>query len=722
MIVTHDIPKAYLYGTHYFRPPNPPRSEHLFHLRQIKEVLKFDLVRVRMQWNAIQRLPDRCDWAEYDQIMEICGDLKLRVMLETNLESAPYWLERAHPESRYVSASGVAMELGPYDSTQFGGYPGLCFHHDSIRAAAGKFLQELVDRFRSCEALLGYDCWNEPHLEPAWVCNYWANMGERLFCYCQASRLAFRKWLAGKYGSIGTLNERWGRAYGEWDDINPPNRHGTYADWLDWTRFWREQLGEHMQWRYDQIRSKDADHFIMSHSGAVPPFLPRPNAFIDNPRFAQAVDLWGTSFAPKYHNWDLATCAGTLDATRSAAGGKRYWISEMSGGSTYLRGFAKTPPPAPKDIRAWNWLAAVYGAKATIHWCYLEESTGPEATNFGLIRANGQVTERALAAAEMARTLKRYQHIVDSHRPDEAVGILYHPDHSTQLFAMEGADDLCTQSHIGYYRSVWDCDLFARYVTGESEQEIEGLRVLVLPMCLTLSDEAADRIAGFVRNGGVLIAEARTGLFDERGYNRSQLPAGRLAEVVGAVEQEAIYSDPDNRPRLNNPEQLPWPDPIYGGPPIAFNDPVEVSFRAHGYLVPLTPTTGDAVGVSGRQCLAVKNRYGRGTAYYIGTYMGLALAKNDVGAKRLLASLLGQHCTARVKGDALRPRLIEAGGEAILTVFNDHRTTAVREKISIPKEYRSIIDIHGNEPCHGGSDGLPVAVEPEGVRAFHLLP
>ena len=51
------------------------------------------------------------------------------------------------------------------------------------------------------------------------------------------SRREFRRWLKDKYGDIDVVNRTWGRAYGEWDDINPPNRHGTYSDWLDWGRF-----------------------------------------------------------------------------------------------------------------------------------------------------------------------------------------------------------------------------------------------------------------------------------------------------------------------------------------------------------------------------------------------------------------------------------------------------------------------------------------------------
>ena len=100
-------------------------------------------------------------------------------------------------------------------------------------------------------------------------------------------------------------------------------------------------------------------------------------------------------------------------------------------------------------------------------------------------------------------------------------------------------------------------------------------------LCDDRTGEWTARVAAVSKRDVVLVAEARTGLFDERGYNRPNLPAGRLAEVVGAIELEAPCSDPDNRPPLNNPTGEGWPDPIYNGPPIEITDPLAATLRAH---------------------------------------------------------------------------------------------------------------------------------------------
>ena len=125
--------------------------------------------------------PGEFDFEEQQEIFDICEKLGLKVFIQTRLESSPYWLEKKYPEARYVSANGHAVELGPNGNTQCGGYPGLCFHNDAIKQEAENFLRALATAFKDRKCLIGYDCWNEPHLEPAWIDNTWIDMGDRVF-------------------------------------------------------------------------------------------------------------------------------------------------------------------------------------------------------------------------------------------------------------------------------------------------------------------------------------------------------------------------------------------------------------------------------------------------------------------------------------------------------------------------------------------------------------
>ncbi len=721
-------PGDFVYGTQYWRPPNPPRDQHRYHLEKIKRELGFNLVKLHLQWHWHHREPERFMFDEIHEIFDICESLDLSVMLKLSLECAPYWLEHEHPETRYVNANGRAIELGAQDAAPTGGHPGLCFHHEVVRREAERYLRRVATEFSDRDSLYLYDCWNEPHLEPCWCSSMWSNMGDRVFCYCDGSRQAFRQWLQSKYGDIDTFNDRWGRPYSCFEHVQPPILHGNYADWLDWMRFWFDQLYENMRWRVAMIKAEDAKHPVVSHSGAVPPVLPRANACIHNWRFAEPVDMWGTSFAPQAFSWDLATCAQVLELTRSAARGKPFWVSEMAGGAANIRGFRKSRMPRPKDYHLWNWLAAATGSQGTVHWCYLAERTGHEAGGFGMIRLDGEHTARSRAIAEVAACLRRHQDILTSATVPSQVAVLYDPDVSSLLFAMELDDELYGESHLGYYHTLWKNDLAARYVTFDTLDDIRE-NVLLVPMALTMSDEVAGRLADFVAGGGVLVAEARTGMFDDRGWMRARVPAGQLAEAAGLTEGEMICSDPANRivvpgadstVKASGPVDLPEMDPIHLGPPIRFSEPANVEVPAHGFLVPLELHGAEPIGVYQETAFAARRAYGQGTVYYIGTYLGLALARGVAEAHRLLQAILRQHTVPVVRGDRLRPRLIRGGPGDLLVVFNDHPSQEAEEEVVLPE------DAVGAENAVTGqamptSDGrIRLSVPPEDAAVLRL--
>ena len=169
--------KIFYYGAQYFRPPNPPREQHRFHLEKIKRELGFNIVKVWCLWNVCQRSTSSFDFSEQEEIMSICDELELNVIIQTVLEDAPYWLEKAHPECRYVNAKGIAAELSSNDNHPSGGHPGLCLDNPVIVKKAKEFLKAITQSVKRRPSLLGYDCWNDPHIEPVWNTLYWADHG-----------------------------------------------------------------------------------------------------------------------------------------------------------------------------------------------------------------------------------------------------------------------------------------------------------------------------------------------------------------------------------------------------------------------------------------------------------------------------------------------------------------------------------------------------------------
>jgi hypothetical protein len=197
-------------------------------LRTIAQEYKFNIIRIYSSWVYHNPEPDRFDFEELDEVMGYCDEFGLRVLMGVITEDAPYWLEAAHPEARYVNAKDQAQKLDGSGNNVSGGWPGLCLDWAPVREAAGKFIREMAEVVAAHRSMYAYDCWNEPHIEPAWGHHFSETTDELLFCYCSQTTVAFQTWLERRYGTLDRLNEAWVRRYPSWKVIRPGRQfHGA---------------------------------------------------------------------------------------------------------------------------------------------------------------------------------------------------------------------------------------------------------------------------------------------------------------------------------------------------------------------------------------------------------------------------------------------------------------------------------------------------------------
>lgn len=720
----------FVYGTQFHRPPNPPPHSRVAALEQIAGPLGFNTIKVWTMWNWCNPRSEVYDFEELDEIMATCDRLGLRVIVNTILETAPYWLAEQYPDARYVNADLEPLNLRGRSSDPNGGWPGLCLDHAAVRQAAARFLTALANHVKHRPSLLGYDCWNEPHVEPAWFNSMWPTPNQMLFCYCETTTAEFRFWLSQKYGTIASLNEAWIRRFRSWDDVLPPQTHGTYADWLDWRRFMIDSMSEQMAFRVKTLQAADPDHFIMSHGAKFPPIDPLTLSSINNVSLAQPLDRWGCAIFPKWHRMTPALMAAKFDACRSDARGKPWWLAELQGGHGMTTGLQRSAHVQPSDIRLWNWLALVAGASAIVYWTYMAEATGTEATGFGLVNAAQDLTPRAREAARICSLLQRHEALIESYKPSPQVGILYDPDNQILSFAMEGKEDPVTGSAQGYYRAAWQSDVLARFLQPDEIRELgPAIRVLLVPWHLIGKPETAAALNDYVRQGGVLICDTALGLFDEHGRQQSRTPAN-LHEAWGIVEEEAYWVADDGRPAtiwermgpLSTPPgayTVP-PDPVSTSPYLEVTDPVDGTIRGRNLITPLKVSApAEVVGTCQAMPVAARSSVGKGSIYYFGTNLGATIHEGDEAALRLVGTIIRQHTMPHVMGSRLRPRLIEGEGEALLVVFND-QSEIVCETLQLPPVYRLARDVDSESPQSLDCHQIEVEVNPFDARVIHL--
>ena len=530
------------FGAQYYRPPFPDRTCWERDFLNMKQ-LGFHVVKLWAVWNDIEREPDHFVFDDLDRLTELAGKNGLKVIINTIPEGAPYWLYEAYPDCLYETVEGKKITMGGPANLPTGGWPGLCMDNPEVSDLVCNFIFRTAEHYRDNSSVIILDVWNEPHLEPMF------DYKNELLCACGASKRAFRDWLKVRYGSLERLNEAWFRRYSDWEEIVPPPRFGTYTDMMDWRRFWLYNLAEWLKRRVKAARRGAPGKLIQTHSASADYMGASSNGALgielsDEFLLAREVDVFGLSSFPKWlmgetkRDYDLSHLLQS-EIICAASREKVFYQAELQGGAG-VPGFLAHKVPKREDIRIWNWNTIAAGGKGVVYWQYAPEPAGMESPGFGLTGFNGENTERSLEAGRCAKLFEAYE--LDRSRPVPAInGIYLSRNADLLLFAAGAQEEKYAHSIYGVFKSCTEGGIPVRFVHGDYMESAweEGLRVLYVPMSLSLSDEEQSRILEFAGMGGRVVLEAAAGLYSEMGEisaGGSSSPCPMLEAAFGAEE------------------------------------------------------------------------------------------------------------------------------------------------------------------------------------------
>jgi beta-galactosidase len=707
----------FVYGSAFYRPPNPPASERRAMLKTIAKEYKFNIIRIYSPWPYLNPKEGVFDFAELEEVMSYCDEFGLKVLMGVILEDAPYWLEMAHPETRYVNANDHAEKLDGSGNNVSGGWPGLCLDWQPVRDAAGKFIREMAKTLVKHPSMYAYDCWNEPHIEPAWGHHFSETTDDLLYCYCPATAAAFQRWLEKRYGTLDNLNQAWVRRYPSFAAIVPPRDSGTYLDWIDWRRFIIDRSTDEMRFRAANIRAEDPKSILESHAAIQNAVESCAIYGINTWRLAEVMETWGLSNFPRLSMFPVYEGVARLEVTRANAGDKPFWMTELEGGQGGS-GLERSRNMRPRDIRFWNWMAVATGSKGTIHWCYHTEATGWEAGGFGLVARDGSATERVLEAADDCRLLKAHWGIIRDYRPKTDVAILYDQDNALLTFAMSGDEGASTKSFRGYYKALWNTDLWADFVELKSLAK-NHYRVIIAPWHLIGKKETIDALRSFVENGGTLLIETGFGMFDERMFFNPAIPPYGLADAFGYREGDNFYMERNDPSDLSKLPEMPASERVYVDGHLQFSEPIPVKVRAHTYLTPITVTSATVIAKYEDIPVAAMKKVGQGQVYYFGTNLGASIQAGSEEGMQLVQAILRGTVQQTVTADKLRPRLIEGEQRSLLLVFNDGISDQT-SSVTVPHRYTSATNLYTNQKQMVNENSVQVTVPFQDVSVIRL--
>jgi beta-galactosidase len=597
-------------------------------LDQIKAV-GFNTVKCWVDWATAEPKPGVFDFKNLDLLMKLADERGLRVIIQIYLDSAPDWVGQRFPEGRFVDRSGAIV------TSQSA--PGYCIDHGGVRREIVTFLDALSRDANRSGSLYGWDVWSEPHVIN-WADFSWLAQPE--FCFCPGSQGRFRQWLRTKYKTLDALNTAWYRKFESWEQVEAP-RFSTilsYTDYMDWRAFIDDKLAGDLKTRTDAIRAADRTHAITSHAAAPGLFTSPTDGYgePDDWKMSGAADFFGTSIYPKHsesaHPWTYWMLAAGLDFARSAghAFGKGFWIGELQAGQG-ATGMRIVDPVTAHDEEFWMWQVVAHGAQEIANYAWYPMSSGFESNGYGLINLDGTLTDRARAAGRVASIIGRNAREINQAQPAPAeVAILYN-----RLSYMVGGSQPSPStlgnaerdSLLGLYRVFFETQIPVDFVHPMSldADHLLQYKLLFLPYPVMLPRRVTDVLKEYVKQGGTVVAEARLGWNDERGYASPVVPGFGLDELFGARE---IMIRPEAEPKLSMSTGLAG----MAGQTIA-----GAAFEEHlealaGTQVLATFSSGDAA--------IVEKSYGQGKAILAGTFLGLAYQrKHDPSTRSLLLAL-----------------------------------------------------------------------------------
>jgi len=520
-----DLP--FLWGAQYYRAPTPEPDCWEADLRRMR-ALGMNAVKLWVQWRWSHRRPDAFDFDDVARLMDLAAREGLAVTLNTIFDVAPRWLYDLHPDAKQVDASGHVVEPYAVGHRQIGGHPGPCYSHPAARALRERFLSAAVERFARHPAMAMWDVWNEP--EQSFRARH-PSMAT-ITCYCGACQSAFVEWLRRKYGDVERLNAVWGRRYDAFEEAEAPRDPGTVTDFVDWREFHMDVMAEEGRWRIETVRRLDPRHTVYLH--VVPNTMSVFSAVtcVDDFAMAEPCDVFAASTNVSPH--------ATVQVVSAARGKTIYNVeSHVNYGSAARHQRVL----GLDDLRADLLPQVGMGVRGFLFWQFRAETLGLEAPAWGLVRTDGSDRRVTAAAEAFWRALEPHAEALMRCPPPAAeVGVWKSRRNEVYHFCQDGSLTPLAEDVDGWVRALYGLSVPFRFVSEAMLErgELEGLRLLVLPSPVYVTDAEAGTLARWVQAGGVLLSEAHLAAYSAtRGRYARRLPGAGLAEALGITETES---------------------------------------------------------------------------------------------------------------------------------------------------------------------------------------
>lgn len=537
-------------------------------------------------WAEVERTPGTYDFSYYRSVLDRLHAAGIAVSMATMTASPPPWMAHRHPEVLPERADGT--KLWP------GGRQHYCPSSPVYRSAARSLVRALADELGDHPAIA---LW---HINNEFACHVRG-------CWCDVSAASFRRWLHHRYTSVDGLNAAWtttfwSQRYSDFAEVLPPRTAPTFpnnAQQLDFLRFNSQEIQSLMTAEAEELRAVRPDIPVTTNFAAVMPAL-------DLWAWAPQLDVVSFDSYPDPADPDAHRAAAfDYDVIRGVGGGAPWLLMEQAPSAVNWRR-TNVPKPAGR-MRVGSWQAVAHGADAVMFFQWRASPGGAEKFHSAMVGHTGAVGRVFEEISALGAELGAAATIAGS-RTDNQAALLLDWDSwwAGELDSHPSGDLTLRQQMLDWYGPAMDAALPLDVVRPDSP--LQTHRLLIAPSWYLVTDEAADRLTGWVEAGGVLVLTYFSGVVDSQDRIHPGGAPGPLRDLVGATVQEW------------------WPMPEgreYGVG--ADHEALSLSAcRTRTFAEDLTVHTAEVLAgyrdgdLAGRPAV-LRNYVGKGTVLYVGT-------------------------------------------------------------------------------------------------------
>ena len=527
-----------LYGVAYYHEYMP--YERLDEdIRMMKEA-GISVVRVgESTWSLFEPREGEFEFAWMDRIIDGFYEAGIGVILGTPTYSIPAWLWHKHPE--------VLRDLRNGGTSYYGIRQNMDITNPTYLFYSERIIRKMMEHYASHPGIIGYQVDNET--EARGVNNY-------------DFYVSFVNYLKKKYKTTAYLNKIWGLNYwgmtiDGWEEVPPRDGVTNTGYKLDWARFNRKAVADFLTWQSEIVAEYKRDDQFITHC-----FMPAVQN-IDQLASSKNMDVMAVNI---YHGQQDDLTGNEIafggDYFRSVKNGN-YLVTETN--AQTIGWTSKTQqPPYPGQLRQNVFAHIGSGANMVEYWHWHSIHYGQEIYWKGVLSHDLQPNRAYAEVSRTAHELQQFGKKLVNLKKENKVAILFSHDSNDALnfmpFNGEGSDwgestgsAYRSQLVAQFHRVLYQNNIGVDFIFPENP-DFDKYDLVIIPSLYVASDELLEKISGYVRSGGQVIMQFKSGFSDENSMVRPVMAPGPLREVCGFYYQE--FSNIRPLPLKDNPFQV----------------------------------------------------------------------------------------------------------------------------------------------------------------------